>query len=125
MPKPTAELPRLDLIVESAVVHSFPLRPGRHVIGRSQQADIRLIDNSVSNEHARLEVRPSPDFPDVVEVTLIDAGSTNGTRVNDEKIAEHRLLDGDVVKIGYTVLHFSDPRSADTSSTGFMIHEDL
>ena len=125
MPKPDAELPKLDLIVESAVVHSFPLSVGKHVIGRGQQADIRLIDNSVSNEHARLEVRPSSDFPDVVEVTLIDAGSTNGTRVNDEKITEHRLLDGDVLKIGFTVLHFSDPQSSDTSSTGFMIHEDL
>ena len=125
MPKPDAELPRLDLIVESAVVHSFPLSVGKHVIGRGQQADIRLIDNSVSNEHARLEVRQSPDFPDVVEVTLVDGNSTNGTRVNDENISEHRLFDGDIVKIGYTVLHFSDPQSSDTSSTGFMIHEDL
>jgi len=124
MPNPEAK-PRLDLIVESAVVHSFPLSEGEHTIGRGEQANIRLIDNSVSTEHARVTVRPSPDFPDVVEVVLTDANSTNGTRVNDEKISEQRLLNGDVVRIGYTVLHFCDPVGADGDTTGFIIHDGL
>lgn len=125
MPKPDNKQPRLDLVVENAVVHSYPLGEGEHSIGRGPEADIRLIDNSVSTEHARVVVRCSSDFPDVMEVTVIDANSTNGTRVNDEKIAEQRLVGGDVLKIGYTILHFVDGGGSDSSTTGFMIHEDL
>ena len=38
--------------------------------------------------------------------TLVDLGSTNGTSVNNRRVAEHALRDGDIITIGSTVIHF-------------------
>jgi pSer/pThr/pTyr-binding forkhead associated (FHA) protein len=58
-----------------------------------------LADPNVSRHHA--EVRPAGDG-----FVVVDLGSTNGTRVNGAKVAEHLLVDGDEVRFGNTVVHF-------------------
>lgn len=117
--------PALDLVVEGAVVHSYPLDAGEHVIGRAKEADIRLVDKSVSGRHATVRVQESSDFPGFFDAMLIDAGSTNGTRVNGEVVQEHRLVDGDIVGVGFSELRFSDPRQSDPEATGFMVLDEL
>ena len=37
---------------------------------------------------------------------LTDNGSTNGTSVNGSRITSHRLVDGDRIELGATVIHF-------------------
>jgi hypothetical protein len=51
--------PTLELIVEYAVAHSYVLAPGKHQIGRIENAEIKLVDTSVSARHAELQVVPS------------------------------------------------------------------
>jgi hypothetical protein len=68
-------------------------------IGRSPEATIVLGDPNVSRQHA--EIRPAGDG-----FVVVDLGSTNGSRVNGAKIAEHPLRDGDEVSFGNTVFHF-------------------
>jgi pSer/pThr/pTyr-binding forkhead associated (FHA) protein len=58
-----------------------------------------LADPNVSRNHA--EVRPSGDGFEVV-----DQGSTNGTKVNGVRVAEHQLRPGDEIRLGNTVLRF-------------------
>ena len=71
------------------------------VISRPHQVVflILLADPNVSRNHA--EVRPSGDGFEVV-----DQGSTNGTKVNGVRVAEHQLRPGDEIRLGNTVLRF-------------------
>ena len=68
-------------------------------IGRSTDCTIRLADASVSRRHA--EIRPTGDG-----WTVVDLGSTNGTRVNGAPVKERRLQDGDTVAAGDATLRF-------------------
>jgi hypothetical protein len=73
------------------------LQAGNNVIGRGQDADLRLADTGVSRRH--VEVR----F-DGQNATLHDLGSTNGTIVNGHRVQSWQLADGDVIRIGHSVL---------------------
>ncbi len=75
---------------------SYVLLGNRIVIGRSEKADIRLNDTKASREHA--------------EVTKVgenwvatDLGSQNGIVVNDKKITQKALTEGDKLIVGGTV----------------------
>lgn len=68
-------------------------------IGRQNDCTIVLADPNVSRRHA--EVRPSGDG-----FVLADLGSTNGSKVNGVRVAEHQLIDGDELRFGNTVMHF-------------------
>jgi hypothetical protein len=70
-------------------------------IGRLPECAIVLDDPNVSRRHA--QVRREGDA-----IFVVDLGSTNGTRVNDTLVREHRLATGDVISIGTTSLRF-DP----------------
>lgn len=68
-------------------------------IGRAAECAVRLADTSVSRTHA--EVRPTGDG-----WTVVDLGSTNGTKVNGAAITERRLKDGDAISVGDSHLKF-------------------
>jgi len=68
-------------------------------IGRLPECTITLTDPNVSRRHA--EVRPG------AQITVVDLGSTNGTKVNGLRITGERpLVDGDIVSLGGTHLRF-------------------
>jgi hypothetical protein len=78
---------------------TFPLAIGSTVIGRGDQANLRLPDVGISRRHARL------DF-DGNQVVLTDLGSTNGTMVNGQRVSTVGLNPGDMVQLGTTTLTF-------------------
>ncbi|HET7813844.1 MAG TPA: FhaA domain-containing protein [Candidatus Baltobacteraceae bacterium] len=69
-------------------------------VGRSPQCDIVLPDPSVSRSHALLDVRDGTLF-------VQDAGSTNGTFVNGERVESRKLKAGDTVAFGKTSMRVS------------------
>jgi Protein of unknown function (DUF3662)/FHA domain len=73
------------------------LEPGINVVGRGQDADLRLADTGVSRRH--IEIR----F-DGQSAVLHDLGSTNGTIVNGHRVQSWQLADGDVIRVGHSVL---------------------
>jgi hypothetical protein len=73
------------------------LSTGRNVIGRGTEADIRLPDTGVSRKHVDVVL-------DGRTATAEDLGSTNGTLVNGRRITRQPLVDGDVIRIGHSVL---------------------
>jgi hypothetical protein len=79
-------------------LQTLPLR-GTTVIGRGGEADVQLTDTGVSRRHAELRV-----VGDQVEVH--DLGSTNGTRVNGQRVAAATLTDGDRITVGTSDLVF-------------------
>jgi pSer/pThr/pTyr-binding forkhead associated (FHA) protein len=62
-------------------------------VGRSDDNQIQITHPSISSNHAELR-ESSGDYQ------LVDLGSTNGSRVNDEKTEEAVLRNGDVVMLG-------------------------
>ena len=77
----------------------------RCVVGRSPECDLSLKDHSASRRHVELVV-------DDEGVMLRDLGSGNGTRVNGEKATEQRLVHGDEISLGKTVIRFLDEVAA-------------
>ena len=69
-------------------------------IGRLPECTVVLNDPNVSRRHA--EVRRG-----LHGTTVVDLGSTNGTKVNGQRItAEHTLAAGDIITVGNTHLRF-------------------
>ncbi|HEU0238111.1 MAG TPA: DUF3662 and FHA domain-containing protein [Micromonosporaceae bacterium] len=78
---------------------TYPLSIGSTVIGRGDQANLRLPDVGISRRHARLDYDGS-------QVVLTDLGSTNGSMVNGQRISAVALNPGDMIQIGTTTLTF-------------------
>jgi len=104
---------RLDLSLNldpRLVVESSPdLEEGRVIplergitIGRSDGADLSIVDAFVSHMHARILRRGSYHFVE-------DLGSTNGTFLNDLRV-EHdaQLKVHDTLRIGQTTLRYEE-----------------
>lgn len=70
-------------------------------IGRSSRCDLFVDQESVSRKHAEIAYARG-------RYVLSDQGSSNGTHVNDERITERALNDGDKIQIGQTVFTFLD-----------------
>ncbi|RLV48066.1 DUF2662 domain-containing protein [Nocardioides mangrovicus] len=78
-----------------------PLLPPGIVIGRGNDADLRITDPGVSRRHAELRVE---DDADGVRISVHDLGSTNGISVNGKKTESARLADGAQLRIGNTTM---------------------
>lgn len=77
---------------------TFLLRAGA-VIGRDPNADIAIPnDSKASRSHARIVSDISGGY------AVEDAGSTNGTFVNGQRISRQSLSVGDTIVIGGTSL---------------------
>jgi pSer/pThr/pTyr-binding forkhead associated (FHA) protein len=73
---------------------AFPVAAAIRV-GRDTECEIFLVDPSVSRNHATVE-------PVDGELVVRDAGSTNGTFVNGQRIQLRSVRPGDVVAFGKT-----------------------
>lgn len=73
------------------------------VLGRGAEADVQLPDTGVSRKHAELRQVHG-------RVELHDLGSTNGTKVNGQRVTSLTLRDGDRVLVGSTELVFRSAR---------------
>jgi chromosome segregation ATPase len=71
----------------------FPLFKNRLTIGRTQTNDIQLEAAHISRRHAVI-------VTDGNATRIIDWGSKNGVSVNNKRVTEHFLRNGDVVTIG-------------------------
>ncbi|MCA9151039.1 MAG: DUF2169 domain-containing protein [Planctomycetales bacterium] len=86
-----------SLNVVSGEHRSVTLRDGmRCTVGRTPRAQVVLAhDPELSSLHFSIECLPG-------SVVLRDCQSTNGTFVNDQRISEHRLTNGDQIRAGRT-----------------------
>ena len=80
----------------------IPLAPGENVIGRDEDAEVRIDSPGVSRRHARIVV-------DEGSVRLEDLGSKNGTYWREERLtAARELADGDTFRLGRLLLVYRD-----------------
>ncbi len=79
----------------------FALGPGTSSIGRGLTADIRINDEGISRTHTTVVYQDDVYY-------LMDAGSTNGTFANGERVDRYPLHEGDRIQLGATsVLKFT------------------
>jgi two-component system cell cycle response regulator len=103
------QLRRSCLIVYSGAETGkrFVLEGSRMTIGRLADTEIFIDNPSVSRRHAELEMIGDG-------VTLRDLGSSNGTRVNEERIGSPvPLKHGDLIRLGKVILKFYEHESLD------------
>jgi len=69
------------------------------IIGRANTANLSIDHNSVSRQHAKILSTDGKS-------RIFDLGSTNGTFVNDERVDESELRNGDLVRIGNVIFKY-------------------
>ncbi|HEY6878705.1 MAG TPA: GGDEF domain-containing protein, partial [Polyangiales bacterium] len=71
------------------------------VLGRGEDADLRIQDPSLSRTHVRFE-------RDDDTLTITDLGSMNGTLVEGTRVhGTHRLKSGDLITLGNVIVRFA------------------
>ena len=68
-------------------------------LGRHSDSDIVLHEKAASRYHAEIHRRDDGIF-------FVDKESTNGTHINSQRISEHKLNNGDQIRIGKTTFLF-------------------
>lgn len=95
-------MPHLRLNSVEGPGEILPLRGERMLVGRSRECDLVLPDVLLSRRHAEF-------FRTARGWLVRDLGSMNGTRVNDERIQDERVLyESDIVTVGGWRLVFSE-----------------
>lgn len=76
-------------------------------IGRAEACDLGLFgDSAIEKLHARIYQQDGQHL-------IADAGSANGTFVNDQRVTEPTLLrSGDLIRVGNAYLRFSERKKA-------------
>jgi FHA domain-containing protein/cysteine-rich secretory family protein len=95
-----ADMPKLK-VLESTGERAIELGVRVVTIGRDDQCTVPLATERASREHCAIE-------PVAGGYKIVDLGSTNGTRVNGEFVAQKKLEPGDRIEIGSALLVF-DP----------------
>jgi pSer/pThr/pTyr-binding forkhead associated (FHA) protein len=74
----------------------FPLAPGKTLVGRSEECDLRIPLPEISRKHTMVMVTSN-------SVAVRDLGSANGTYVNNKRVNEQELAAGDHLVVGPVV----------------------
>lgn len=98
----------LIFIAGERIGRKLELAAGELVVGRDPNSDVMINSDLVSRQHAKFVTHDS-------NTLLLDLDSTNGTYVNDERIKQHVLLDGDRVAIGKVVMKYLAAGNAEAS----------
>jgi ribosome-associated protein YbcJ (S4-like RNA binding protein) len=84
---------KIIIKLNNEVVDHIDLRQGDMKVGRKPGCEIVLDNLAVSGEHANIFTIGDDSF-------IQDLGSTNGTFINNKRVAKHHLRNGDTVVIG-------------------------
>jgi len=100
---------RLVLSLKGVQVSEAYLVPGRCVIGRTSDNDLQVESKYISRHHAQVVTSIDGSW-------IEDLNSTNGIFVRGKRVRRHRLMEGDVVKLGLhdLVYHRADARGTAT-----------
>jgi ribosome-associated protein YbcJ (S4-like RNA binding protein) len=105
---------KIIIKLNNEVVDHIDLRQGDMKVGRKPGCEIVLDNLAVSGEHANIFTIGDDSF-------IQDLGSTNGTFINNKRLAKHHLRNGDTVVIGqHSLLYLQEAaRPAERGSDEF------
>jgi hypothetical protein len=109
-------MPQLIATVEGVEVRHVYLTKDRTTLGRKADNDIVLENPAVSSRHCVFELEGLAD------VYVQDAGSTNGTFVNNRRIRQrHKLEDEDVIAVaGFRIRYLANSGDSGFGATALM-----
>ena len=84
-----------------------PVTEAGLVLGRGEEADLRINDPGISRRHAQIQLSTESGL---LSVSVVDLGSTNGTSVDGRRVQQALLRDGSSIVIGTTTVVVRDPR---------------
>lgn len=102
-----AGFPLLEQVAGNGKGRVFELSQARISIGRSDHNSIVIPHESVSREHAFIELGPDGSY------VIIDNGSKNGVVVNGTRVEAVPLRDQDVIQLGAFGFRYSFPEIAE------------
>ncbi|MBF0430905.1 MAG: FHA domain-containing protein [Fibrobacteria bacterium] len=82
--------------------HTFPLKSGMNIVGRSKKCDICIPVPSISKTHLSIDVVSDNSF------TLMDLGSSNGLYIQGVQVSNAILQLGDFFAIGPITFQIKD-----------------
>lgn len=88
--------------LEDGEERNIPIDKDSLIIGRSNACDLSISSDTISRQHARLENRNNTYH-------IVDLGSRNGVYLNDNKVKESEIKNGDIIKLGAFEFTFIDP----------------
>lgn len=91
---------KLTLSFKGRVLKIFPVLQGEMVIGNSPACTIHIDSLALAEQHAIVSTSQS-------ESHIRDLGSEDGTYVNNTRIQEHKLKDGDIIRVGKHTLTYA------------------
>lgn len=91
---------KLTLSFKGKILKTFPVLPGEMVIGSDPSCIVHIDSLAVQPRHASITTTND-------ESVLRDQGGPDGTFVNEKRIAEHVLKDGEKIRIGKHTLSFT------------------
>ncbi len=98
---PAAGPPCLVVIAGEDIGRRYELGTKEVSIGRADSSTICVNTDQVSRRHATIQFVLGKYY-------LVDNRSTNGTFVNEQKVERAKLLDGDQIRVGKTVLKYTE-----------------
>ena len=110
---------KLTLSFKGKVLRVYPLQQGIMEIGSDESCAIHIDSLAVEPKHARIETHGSDSI-------LFDQNSEEGIFLNQTRLSEHKLVDGNVIRIGKHNLLYTYEEvtqlDANESSTSIDIH---
>jgi hypothetical protein len=93
---------RILVAMQGLAERETPIHSDRILIGRGEEADVRIDSVFVSRYHALVVRHDGQDL-------LLDLGSTNGLLLNSRRISRRALRDGDVIQVGPARMTYLNP----------------
>ena len=100
---------KLIIKFNDVVIDQIVLKQGDMNVGRRPGSDILLDNMAVSGNHASIFTIGEDSF-------VQDLNSTNGTFVNNKRVAKHHLTNGDTVNIGNHSLTYHNEKAVKSGS---------
>lgn len=93
------------LLSEGLTGRSFELKAEKTTVGRLEDNDFQIPEQSVSSHHCEILLRGK-------EIVVKDLNSTNGTFVSGEKTSEAVLKHGQILRLGQIEMRLETPEGA-------------
>ena len=101
---------KLVILNQGMTGRIFDLNVERTTVGRVEDNTFQIADGSVSSHHAEILLHGS-------EILIRDLNSTNGSFINNEKIAEAILKPGQTLRFGQVELKIDDGKPMPAGGT--------